>query len=148
VVAQLRRPAIAEDFLINCVPFLSNFVKTLNTLNNLKLEQDTVRLQGGVRDQIGAVELTGWSTFEHGGRAADGIGVGGGRTPVRALESGRAWCQGCRRMGEQWPGDAPGKHRRLGSARERRPGHGEGSGWAASVGRLLDLRENGGVSRG
>jgi hypothetical protein len=75
VVAQLRRPAIAEDFLINCVPFLSNFVKTLNTLNNLKLEQDTVRLQGGVRDQIGAVELTGWSTFEHGGRAADGIGA-------------------------------------------------------------------------
>jgi hypothetical protein len=75
VAAHLGRLAIAEDFLINCFPFLSNFIETLNTLNNSKSEQGTMCLQGGVRDQIEAVELTGWSASERGGRAADGVGA-------------------------------------------------------------------------
>jgi hypothetical protein len=76
VAAQLGRPAIAKDFLINCFPLLSNFVKTLNTLNNSKSEQGTAHLQG-VRDQIEGVELTGWSASRRGGRAADSYqGVG------------------------------------------------------------------------
>jgi hypothetical protein len=59
--------AIVEDCGINCFTFLSNFVKTLNTLNNSKSEQGTARLQGGVRDQIEVVELTGWSASGQGG---------------------------------------------------------------------------------
>jgi hypothetical protein len=74
VAAQLGRLAIAEDFLINCFPFLSNFIETLNTLNNSKSEQGTMCLQGGVRDQIEAVELTRWSASGRGGRAVDGLG--------------------------------------------------------------------------
>jgi hypothetical protein len=114
-----------------------------------------------VRDQIEAIELTGWSASGRGGgRAPTGVSesrCGGGRSLVGASESGHTWCRGCRRIGERWlkrrPEDERAengghveKHWKPGGACGQRPGHGGDSRWAASVGRLSDLSENGGVS--
>jgi hypothetical protein len=124
VAAQLGRPANAEDFLISCFPFLSNFVKTLNTLNNSNSEQGTACLRGGVRDQIKAIELTGWSASGRGGCAAGDVGAR-------------------RRMGASWGVRVGAEAKRCTRAEAGawRPGR------AVSVD-LSDLSENGGVSRG
>jgi hypothetical protein len=78
----------------------------------------------------------------------------GGRSPAGASESGRAWCRGCWRTGEQWPKRRPEDGR---AEARRRAGEAPESvaRWrlwadrqAASVGRLSDLSKNGGVRRG